>query len=90
MKFNNLINSLLNEEAISDREKRIEALKALKYTKDFVPNNYRALVDELKDRHHLEELKSLLDMEIRMQDEYNNSSPMYIKALEYAVRELEA
>jgi hypothetical protein len=87
MKFNSLINNILGEEV--SREDRIRALKTLKDTKENIPSSYRILVDDLINQHSLEELKSMLAMEKRMQERYNNGAPMYIKALEYAVAELE-
>jgi hypothetical protein len=87
MRFNNIIISILREDL--SREDRIAALKALKNTKENIPRAYRILVDDLINQHSLEELKSMLAMEKRMQERYNNGAPMYIKALEYAVAELE-
>ena len=87
MKFNSLINNILGEDL--SREDRIKALKSLKTTKKSIPSSYRILVDELINQHSFEELKGMLAMEKRMQERYNNSNPMYIKALEYAVAELE-
>lgn len=87
MKFDNIINNVLSEEL--SREDRIKALKSLKDTKKSIPSTYRLLVDDLINRHSFEELKSMLAMEKRMQERYNNGAPMYIRALEYAVAELE-
>lgn len=87
MRFNNIIIRVLGEEL--SKEDRIRALKSLKDTKENIPSSYRILVDDLINQHSLEELKSMLAMEKRMQERYNNGAPMYIKALEYAVAELE-
>lgn len=89
MHFNTLVNTILLKEELS-RQDKIKALKSLKHTKENIPSEYRQLVDEFINQYPLEELKNMLAMEIRMQEEYNNSSPTYIKALEYAIIELES
>ena len=91
MKFDSIINSLLKEEDLS-REDRIKALKTLKDTKENIPSAYRSVVDDLINQHTFEELKSMLAMEKRMETHSpsnSRSAAMYIRALEYAVAELE-
>ena len=90
MKFNSLINIILGEEV--SREDRIRALKSLKDTKENIPSAYRSVVDDLINQHTFEELKSMLAMEKRMETHSpsnSRSAAMYIRALEYAVAELE-
>ena len=83
MKFDRLIEEVL------DKQDKLNALMSLKTKKESTPPLYRRYVDKLIDEYSLEELKSMLAMELRMYSKYDSSNSQTRNALRYAIAELE-
>ena len=85
MNFESIVKEALN------KQDKLNALMSLKARADqkAIPSIYRKYVNSLLDEYSLEQLKSMLAMELRMKDKFNNSRPETINALKYAIAELE-
>lgn len=85
MNFESIVEEVLN------KQDKLNALMSLKddVKQKTVPSMYRKYVNSLLDEYSLEQLKSMLAMELRMKDKFNSGRPETINALKYAIAELE-